>query len=209
MASPEIQHLKFSGAVLAGGLSRRMGTDKALITVNGETLVTRHVRLLRAAGAIEVLLSQHPTRPRPDFELPGEVRLVWDSPNHLEAGPLAGLAAVLEAATSDLVAVVAVDLPTLTIRWWRQLLTHATTERGVVGQRPDGFFEPLAALYPRRALAVALERLAAGDFAVQALVCEGVTAGWMRALPMNDTDQAELCNWNSDCQLLPRPITGR
>jgi molybdenum cofactor guanylyltransferase len=39
-----------AGFVLAGGQSSRMGADKALVKVGGETLVERAVSMLRAAG---------------------------------------------------------------------------------------------------------------------------------------------------------------
>ena len=41
----------FSGAVLTGGRSRRMGTDKALVAVEGRPMVVRVAAALRAAGA--------------------------------------------------------------------------------------------------------------------------------------------------------------
>ena len=44
----------FSGAVLTGGASRRMGRDKALVLVDGETLGERVVDALRRAGASDV-----------------------------------------------------------------------------------------------------------------------------------------------------------
>jgi molybdopterin-guanine dinucleotide biosynthesis protein A len=45
----------FTGAVLCGGASRRMGRDKALLTVDGEALAARVATALRAAGAGEVV----------------------------------------------------------------------------------------------------------------------------------------------------------
>ena len=44
----------FSGAVLTGGESRRMGRDKALVTVNGQALAVRVANVLAEAGATEV-----------------------------------------------------------------------------------------------------------------------------------------------------------
>lgn len=44
------------GAVLAGGASSRMGTDKAFIEIEGEPMVARAVGALRAAGAAPVLV---------------------------------------------------------------------------------------------------------------------------------------------------------
>ncbi|WP_434127450.1 molybdenum cofactor guanylyltransferase, partial [Enterococcus faecium] len=47
--------LRFAGAVLTGGDSRRMGTDKALIEVDGGPLARRVANALRAAGADPVI----------------------------------------------------------------------------------------------------------------------------------------------------------
>ena len=46
-----------SGVVFAGGRSRRMGRDKAFLTIGGTTLVRRQVALLGAAGCNELLIS--------------------------------------------------------------------------------------------------------------------------------------------------------
>lgn len=45
-----------AGAVLCGGASRRMGTDKALIEVDGRPLADRVARVLEAAGCAPVVL---------------------------------------------------------------------------------------------------------------------------------------------------------
>ena len=47
----------FSGVVLAGGKSSRMGRDKATLFVAGETLLARQLRLLAEAGGAELLVS--------------------------------------------------------------------------------------------------------------------------------------------------------
>ena len=46
------------GVVLAGGESRRMGRDKALVEVDGEPLWKRQVGVLRAAGAERVVVGR-------------------------------------------------------------------------------------------------------------------------------------------------------
>ena len=49
--------LSFTGVVLAGGRSSRMGRDKALLEIDGCTLLDRAVALLHEAGAATVIVS--------------------------------------------------------------------------------------------------------------------------------------------------------
>ena len=48
--------LRCLGAVLAGGASSRMGTDKAFIEIDGTPMVVRAAEALRAAGAAPVVV---------------------------------------------------------------------------------------------------------------------------------------------------------
>lgn len=92
-----------TGLVLAGGASRRMGEDKALIAVDGRPLV-EHVAGRLASVCPTVLVAPGPRR------LDG---LAWDQidDHEEEGGPLAGIIGGLAAASTPLVAVVAVDMP--------------------------------------------------------------------------------------------------
>ncbi len=91
-----------SGVVLAGGSSRRMGRDKALIEVDGTRLVDRAVDRLRALTDDVVVASGPRTIDRLAVRQVADVR-----PG---AGPLAGLAAGLAAVRHQVVAVLACDL---------------------------------------------------------------------------------------------------
>lgn len=78
------------GAVLAGGLSRRFGSDKALAELNGHTLIALAVDAL--AGLCEhVVVVGRETAPAP--ALPDWPRA--------DMGPLAGLAAALHYARDE------------------------------------------------------------------------------------------------------------
>lgn len=77
------------GAVLAGGASRRMGTDKALIEVGGQPMAAQVAGVLRAAGAGSVVLvgASRQTARALDLDT-----IVDQDPG---SGPLGGLATAL------------------------------------------------------------------------------------------------------------------
>jgi molybdopterin-guanine dinucleotide biosynthesis protein A len=142
-----------AAAVLAGGASRRMGRDKATLPVGGVELAAL---ALAAAGRVAspvVLVAPegHPAR-----------RLAATVVTDPGRGPLAALAAALDALEEPYVLVLAGDHPGLRV----ELLAHlaALAPRGeAVACRRGPRLEPLVAVYQRApALAVAKARLAAG-----------------------------------------------
>lgn len=97
---PQITKPAFSVLVLSGGKSSRMGRDKALLQLDGQTLLERSKRLGEALGAQQVLVSRNE---------PGFIQdLVHD------AGPMAGIAAALPHCLTDWLLVLPVDMPLLT-----------------------------------------------------------------------------------------------
>ena len=99
-----------TGLVLAGGRSSRMGTNKALLEINGETLLQRSMRLLEQAGCSQVLISGNYDG----------YRCVIDT---APLGPLSGIAAGLEACQTERLLILPVDMPYMTSALV-QLLMH-------------------------------------------------------------------------------------
>lgn len=90
---------EFTGIVLAGGRSSRMGRDKAELPWAGGTLLDRMIELLHLAGAKCVLVS-------------GERPVHGGIPDSSPArGPVGGLASVLPQCVDGVAVVVPVDLP--------------------------------------------------------------------------------------------------
>lgn len=107
-ASPET--VPCVGVVLAGGESRRMGRDKALLDWHGRPLLEHQTARLRQAGANDVKISGA----RPGY---GGV-----ADSRPQAGPLAGLAGVGEALTGEMdLLVIPVDMPLLQAELLRRL----------------------------------------------------------------------------------------
>jgi len=179
----------FAGAVLAGGHSRRMGRDKAMLRVRGETLWRRQWRILRAAGAEPVII----VRRSGQTPLGRGIRNAHDM--FVDAGPIAGLHAALVAAEVPLIAVVAVDLPEIDAGWFRRLRRLCSHDVGVVAWHADGF-EPLAAIYPRAALTTVTRRLRRGEFSLQGLLGALVRARRMRVLELSEDERWRVKNWN-------------
>lgn len=143
-----------TGLVLAGGTSTRMGRDKALLEVDGERLVDRAVRCLGQCCA-EVLVAPGPARPL----TVARTRTIADAPGQ---GPLAGIVAGLEVATTPLLAVVAADMPAVSAAVLRALAAAWQGEAGVAA-RVDGVVQPLHALYATAWAPQYAQLLAAGE----------------------------------------------
>lgn len=175
--SDSVAGMTLTAVLLAGGGSRRMGTDKATIVFQGQPLWRRQLELLRGLGPEKIFVS---ARTAPTW-LPVDTELLLDeSPSR---GPLSGLTKALgRMKTSHLVAL-AVDMPFMTSEQMQALRDLATLGCGVLPMIGDRA-EPLAAIYPREAgddFAAALGR---DDFSLQRLGRGLVQAAKLRAFPV-------------------------
>lgn len=169
-----------------------MGFPKSRIIVEGETLLHRQLRLLARAGASELLVSLNSETQ----ELPPEgfcVRTVLD--RLADAGPLAGIESLLRASQRPWVTILAVDLPRLNLRFLGELLQRVTPTSGVVPIR-DGQLEPLCAVYPKSAAAIATQLLDEGRREAGGLASTGLRNGWLRPWKIDEPAGETLSNWN-------------
>jgi molybdenum cofactor guanylyltransferase len=197
----------WTGAILCGGRSRRMGRDKALMVVGGEPMVLRVARALHDAGARSVLAvggDQVSIRvalaPLAPLTPAGAVVTVADDVPG--AGPLGGLLTALAATDSPVVLVVACDLLTPSAP------AMGATVEALLG-RPDADValpmrddqaEWLHAAWRRRTVADPLAaRFAAGERAVH----RAVAAAGLRAVNVPDLDPAALADADVPDDLLP------
>ena len=141
--------------VVAGGQSRRMGRDKALLPW-GETDLLGHAlaRLREVARDVRILCGAE-TRYL-ERGVPVETDPVRG------AGPLAGVLAGLTAAPGRPGLFLAVDLPQVPVGLLRRLVERAEDGDAVVPVSPRGP-EPLCAVYGPGCLEPIRRRIAAGD----------------------------------------------
>ena len=177
--------MRCSAVLLAGGKSSRMGCDKALLEIDGAPLWRRQLATLRAL-APEQLLVSGPSR--------GEGETVADE--IAGAGPLGGVAAALHRCSAPLLVVLAVDLPEMTAAFLHGLLMLCRDGGGVVTRGPD-FFEPLAAVYPKVAQALAWEQLQRGEFSMQRFVAAALREKLVVARKRQPEEDALFTNFNT------------
>jgi len=169
--------VRIAAIILAGGQSRRMGTDKALLRLptGGPTLVERVIAAAWAADANEVLIVAGDGARLPAMD----ARLVQDA--QPDAGPLAGLATGFASSHCDAALALACDLPYLSVpllRWmiaqagadahmeWDALvpfLPHEDGRDGKGGKDGKAGWQPLHALYTNACLPPIRAALARGE----------------------------------------------
>ena len=184
---------ELTGAVLAGGESRRMGRDKAVLVVDDQPLWQRQVHLLRAAGAGVVGIVRRPDQSA--LALPANVPLWQDTVSGI--GPLAGVHAALTACSTGWLAVIATDMPRIEVGWFQWLGGFCSPGCGAMARRRDGAHEPLAAIYPQSARAEAAKRLAGPNFSLQALADALIAQKLLVSVPLPDADLWQFENWNT------------
>ena len=145
----------FSIAILAGGESRRLGQDKATVTLNGSTLLTCTVHNL-AALSDDLLVVLRPEQPI----IPGPWRIARDVAEH--TGALAALIGGLRASVHDWAFVTGCDMPYIAPLLVRYLAGLREGDQAIVPQCRKGL-EPLHAFYHRSALPLLLQAATQGE----------------------------------------------
>jgi molybdopterin-guanine dinucleotide biosynthesis protein A len=182
--------LRLSAVILAGGESRRMGRDKAWLTLDGEPLITRAIQLVRALGPVETFISGRADVDYSALNCPVLHDLIPG------LGPLGAIERALHACRSPLLLVLAVDLPHMTTAFLASLVARARAMTGVVPLR-DGSLEPLAATYPRRCHEMAFRLLAQSRHCVRDFAEACLQEGAVRTLRVARRDARCFINWNS------------
>lgn len=148
-----------SGIILAGGQSRRMGRDKALIDFQGQPIIAHVINTLRAlTNDVAVVSNRSEVYGPLGGPLGARVVADYDPP----CGPLGGIAAGLQAMKSELAIVVACDMPFLNVALLHWLIDQAA-DYDVVVPQTGAEYEPLHAIYRRTCTSPIVQRIEQGD----------------------------------------------
>jgi molybdopterin-guanine dinucleotide biosynthesis protein A len=174
--------VSFDAVILAGGAARRLGgADKPGLLVGGAPMLDRVVEAVADARTVVVV---GPSRP-----LGRAVQ--WCREDPPGGGPVAALAAGLNAVTAERVAVLAADLPAVgpaVGALLAALSTHPDADCAAL-EDPGGRVNYLASTWRTRALRRALNSLDRRDGAAMRSVVAGA-----RVITVTDTG-----GWGTDC----------
>ncbi len=150
-----------SAFILAGGKSSRMGSDKAMLSFGGRTLLERAREQARTVTEdVRIVGSKQKYGPDAIEDI------------YPDRGPLGGIHAALTSSAAELNMVLSVDTPFVTPEFLRFLVSEAersgtTVTVPYVSER----FQPLCAVYRREFLTVADPALRTGKNKIGPLFC--------------------------------------
>lgn len=193
--------MTLSAILLAGGHSRRMGVDKATLLVAGEPLWQRQLRTIQAVGPETLWISARGELPW----CPSGIEVVLDkTPSR---GPLGGVAAALSRLKTSHLLVLAVDLPQMTTEHLRQLWSLSQPGAGVIPLN-GAYFEPLCAIYPVEAAAVAEARLRSPDASLQGFAATLRHLSRVRLYELTPEEKSLYLNMNTPSDVPPAAGAG-
>ena len=198
---------RISSVILAGGESRRLGIDKALLELDGQPLLSRVVQKLALLSDDLIVVSNSPE----DYaHLALGVRFVPDERSG--EGALMGVYSGLKAARHGSALTVACDMPFLSMSLLRYMVDKMAGHDAVVPRLEGGLLEPLHAVYSKQCLpfmasllAQGRRRIAAFFGQVDVFYVEQATIDGLDPLGLSFVNINTAADWQRAQQLLDRP----
>ena len=162
--------LRKSAVILAGGFSRRFGSDKGLVLLQGKPLV-RHVIDNVSPAVDEVIVVVSSKEQLDDFEpiIKNTAKLVIDKDE--SQSPLVGTITGFESTNADYTLLLPCDAPLVSTKIVQFLLDLSINKSAVIPRWPTGYIEPLQAVYhTKSALSAAKCALAEGNLNMRAMI---------------------------------------
>jgi len=134
-------YFNISGVILAGGKSSRMGVNKAFLTINGEMIITKVVKLMSSLFKSLMIITNTPEEYKflhlPTFE-----------DIYKDKGPLGGIHSALNYSTTEKNFIISCDMPFMTVEMIEYIINY-NTQKPVVFCKAAGYLQPLAGIYSK------------------------------------------------------------
>jgi molybdopterin-guanine dinucleotide biosynthesis protein A len=154
---------KFTVAIMAGGKSSRMGSDKSFVRLLNKPLIEHVMERVSDLGQDETLLITNRPADYAHLKLPIYTDLLPDK------GSLGGIYTAIYYSRNEYTLVVACDMPFVNPKLLRHMIGLLSEQDGpfdVVAPRVDGYPEGLHAIYGKACLSPIRKQLELGQFKV-------------------------------------------
>jgi molybdenum cofactor guanylyltransferase len=158
----------FSGIILAGGQSSRLGRDKGLIEWKGRKLVEHAIAVLEPLCS-EVIISSN----NPEYQQFGRPVVADQSPGY---GPMMGLYSALSLSCNENNLVIAVDNLLVTRGFYKYLIAYDLRQYKIaVPFVQNRFYEPLVGFYSTECISVMELMMNKGNYRLPDLIASVTT----------------------------------
>ena len=140
-----------TGIILAGGKSKRMGENKALMSFNGKTVIEHVVSTVSSLFKRVIIITNTPS----DYSNLG---LEMFSDFYENKGPLAGIHSGLASSMTEKNFIISCDMPLVTTEIINYICSYKTI-KPITILKADGYLQHLCGMYCRKILPYAGEML--------------------------------------------------
>lgn len=153
--------MQITGIILSGGLSTRMGADKALLQINGKSLLERAIEICKPV-CNEILISSNNSA-HAKFGFP----VVNDE--IADCGPIGGIYTCLKRSETEWNLVISVDAAFVNQDFAEFLISETGDFDAIIPFHKKGK-EPLVALYHKNCIPAIKERIKLNDYKMHNLL---------------------------------------
>ncbi len=159
-----MKNSEMTAAILAGGRSSRMGTDKALLPSHGKTFIEQIAKELSSVFEVVVIISDS----KEQYEF---LKLPIYEDIYKNSGPLAGIHSAMRHSKQQNLFIASCDIPCITMDLIGYLL-EARHEEDVTIFSVDNVPQPLVGIYHSKILPIIEEKLQSYQLSVLKLISE-------------------------------------
>ncbi|MHA2396246.1 MAG: molybdenum cofactor guanylyltransferase [Candidatus Thorarchaeota archaeon] len=133
-------------AILAGGTSKRFGSEKSLAEFQGKSLISHMITIARNLSSEVIVVVSDEVQETNLCESVKGVRVVVDPPSDIKCA-LAGALTAFEYTLTPHTLLLPVDTPLANVELLRVIVGMSTGHGAVVPTWPSGYIEPLHSVY--------------------------------------------------------------
>lgn len=140
-----MRKVKIAGVIVAGGQSRRFGSDKAFSLYKGKPFFQHSLQAVSSFADEVIIVTSRALFPR--FNALANVKVVEDMEEFKGCGPLAGIYTAMNECQAEWYAVLPIDVPLVTSSLVERLVSKIDGTYDAIVPVIGGTLQPLLALY--------------------------------------------------------------